>query len=189
MDHEGAKWVARYRKGDRNRSRSFSRKGDAERFDVETSRRREPGALGSLDGGRETVDDFVTQTWAPTHGMTLAPKTRKHYALLRDHHIAPTLGSLQLRASQLREPASPRRPQRDLSRRQLGHDARLTLTRYCHVIDELEDQPQIRAEQAIREARSRLVPSPFPRPTRRRAPSRPRTQRSPAKAGLLPRWS
>jgi integrase len=46
--------------------------------------------------------------------------------------------------------------------RQLGHDARLTLSRYGHVIDELEDQPQISAEQAIREARSRLVPSPFP---------------------------
>ncbi|HMJ33154.1 MAG TPA: tyrosine-type recombinase/integrase [Baekduia sp.] len=29
--------------------------------------------------------------------------------------------------------------------RQLGHDARLTLMRYRHVIDELEDQPQIPA--------------------------------------------
>jgi integrase len=46
--------------------------------------------------------------------------------------------------------------------RQLGHDARLTLTRYGHVIDEFEDQPQIPAEQAIREARSQLVPSQFP---------------------------
>ncbi|MCW3000849.1 MAG: site-specific integrase [Conexibacter sp.] len=46
--------------------------------------------------------------------------------------------------------------------RQLGHDARLTLSRYGHVIDELEEQPQIPAEQAIREARSHLVPSPFP---------------------------
>jgi hypothetical protein len=46
--------------------------------------------------------------------------------------------------------------------RQLGHDARLTLTRYGHVIDKLKDQPQIPAEQAIREARSQLVPSPFP---------------------------
>jgi hypothetical protein len=44
------------------------------------------------------LDDFVTKTWAPTHGVTLAPKTRKHYALLYDHHIAPTLGLLQLRA-------------------------------------------------------------------------------------------
>jgi integrase len=37
--------------------------------------------------------------------------------------------------------------------RQLGHDARLTLTRYGHVIDELEDTPQIEAETAIANAR------------------------------------
>jgi len=36
--------------------------------------------------------------------------------------------------------------------RQLGHDARLTLTRYGHVIDELEDQPRIEAETAIASA-------------------------------------
>jgi integrase len=98
VHRKGARWVVRYREGDRNRSRSFGRKGDAERFDVEVSRRRELGVLGSLEGGRETLDDFVTQTWAPTHGVTLAPKTRKHYALLYDNHIAPSLGSLQLRA-------------------------------------------------------------------------------------------
>ncbi|MGZ4268799.1 MAG: site-specific integrase, partial [Solirubrobacteraceae bacterium] len=47
--------------------------------------------------------------------------------------------------------------------RQLGHDARLTLTRYGHVIDELEDQPRIDAEEAIRQARvPRRVPSQFP---------------------------
>jgi integrase len=43
--------------------------------------------------------------------------------------------------------------------RQLGHDARLTLTRYGHVIDELEDQPRAAAEEVIRAAR---VPSEFP---------------------------
>jgi integrase len=37
--------------------------------------------------------------------------------------------------------------------RQLGHDARLTLTRYGHVIDELEDAPRIEAEAAIAKAR------------------------------------
>jgi integrase len=37
--------------------------------------------------------------------------------------------------------------------RQLGHDARLTLTRYGHVIDELDDRPRIEAEAAIAEAR------------------------------------
>jgi hypothetical protein len=38
--------------------------------------------------------------------------------------------------------------------RQLGHDARLTLTRYGHVIDELEDMPRIEAEAAIANART-----------------------------------
>jgi integrase len=37
--------------------------------------------------------------------------------------------------------------------RQLGHDARLTSTRYGHVIDELEDRPRIEAEAAIADAR------------------------------------
>ena len=37
--------------------------------------------------------------------------------------------------------------------RQLGHDTRLTLTRYGHVIDELEDTPRIEAEVAIANAR------------------------------------
>ena len=47
----------------------------------------------------------------------------------------------------------------NLRRPQLGHDARLTLTRYGHVIDELEDTPRIEAEVAIAEARRRLGPS------------------------------
>ncbi len=43
--------------------------------------------------------------------------------------------------------------------RQLGHDARLTLTTYGHVIDELDDEPRVPAEDAIRAAReSSCVP-------------------------------
>jgi integrase len=38
--------------------------------------------------------------------------------------------------------------------RQLGHGAQLTLGTYGHVIDELEDQPRIPAEDAIRAARA-----------------------------------
>ena len=37
--------------------------------------------------------------------------------------------------------------------RQLGHDARLTLGTYGHVIDELDGAPQVGAEDAIRVAR------------------------------------
>jgi integrase len=40
--------------------------------------------------------------------------------------------------------------------RQLGHGAELTLRTYGHVIEELEDSPQLPAEDAIRQARERV---------------------------------
>lgn len=44
--------------------------------------------------------------------------------------------------------------------RQLGHDARLTLGSYGHVIDELDGTPQVEAEAAIAAARQELQPAP-----------------------------
>jgi integrase len=37
--------------------------------------------------------------------------------------------------------------------RQMGHDAKLTLSTYGHVVEELEDAPRVPAEDAIRAAR------------------------------------
>jgi len=97
VHRKGAKWVVRYREGDRNRSRTFDKRRDADRFDAEVTRRRQLGELAVLDAGRESLDDFVTKTWAPTYAITLAPKTRQHYANLYDFHISPVLGGLSLR--------------------------------------------------------------------------------------------
>jgi hypothetical protein len=41
--------------------------------------------------------------------------------------------------------------------RQLGHGAQLTLGTYGHVIDELDDSPNVSAEDAIRAARAERV--------------------------------
>ena len=43
--------------------------------------------------------------------------------------------------------------------RQLGHGAELTMRTYGHVIDidELEDRPQLPAEEAIQEARQQIT--------------------------------
>jgi integrase len=46
--------------------------------------------------------------------------------------------------------------------RQLGHDARLTLTRYGHVLDELAGSRHIDPEAAIRAARDARVPAEYP---------------------------
>jgi len=40
--------------------------------------------------------------------------------------------------------------------RQLGHGAELTLRTYGHVIEELEDSPQLPAEEAIKQARETM---------------------------------
>jgi integrase len=44
--------------------------------------------------------------------------------------------------------------------RQLGHDARLTLSTYGHVMDEFEDAPRLEAGVAIADARSAIGHQP-----------------------------
>ena len=87
----------RYRdEAQRNRSRSFDRKGDADQFDAEITRRRQLGVLSSIDSSRETLDRFVIETWAPSAAVTVSAKTRQHYSSLYDFHIAPYLGEVPL---------------------------------------------------------------------------------------------
>jgi integrase len=92
-------WRVRWREGGRGsraRTRTFERKADAVAYEDELRRRRRLGELGLLPGSQETLDEYVCQTWAQTHAVTLAPKTAKHYAGLYDLHIAPHLGHHKL---------------------------------------------------------------------------------------------
>lgn len=92
-------WRVRWREGGRGaraRTRTFVRKGDATAFEDELRRRRRLGDLGLLDGCQETLDEYVSATWAQTHAVTLSPNTAAQYAGLYDLHIAPYLGALRL---------------------------------------------------------------------------------------------
>ena len=94
-----ASWQVRWRdggRGSRSRKRTFDRKGDAVAFEDELRRRRRLGDLAGFAGAQESLNTFVTETWAKTHAVTLAPKTAKHYASLYDLHIEPYLGELKL---------------------------------------------------------------------------------------------
>ena len=57
------KWEVRWRENGRNRSKSFTLKSDAARFEVEMRRARELDRPLDLDGGRETLADFVAVYW------------------------------------------------------------------------------------------------------------------------------
>jgi len=90
-------WRVRWRQHGQNRARTFSTRRDAADFDAEVRRQRRAGGLAALDAGTESLGEYVTGTWAATHAVTLAPKTRLHYASLYDHHLRPFLGSTALR--------------------------------------------------------------------------------------------
>jgi integrase len=90
-------WRVRWRQHGRNRARTFSTRRDAADFDAEVRRQRRAGDLAALDAGTESLGEYVTGAWATTHAVTLAPKTRLHYASLYDHHLRPFLGSVALR--------------------------------------------------------------------------------------------
>jgi integrase len=81
----------------KNRSKSFRRKRDAERFDLKWKDAKQTGGLATLDGGRETLDDYVEHVWVPVHVAPLAPKTQALYAGLYDGHLSPWLGGYPLR--------------------------------------------------------------------------------------------
>lgn len=91
-------WRVRWREGQRWRSRTFDRKRDAEVFDRERKRAAQLGTLADLDRGQQTLDQYVRETWAPTFGVLLAPKTMRLYDGLYGHHLSPTLGGLPLRS-------------------------------------------------------------------------------------------
>jgi len=90
-------WRVRWRQHGRNRARTFSTRRDAADFDAEVRRQRRAGSLTALDAGTESLGQYVTGAWATNHAVTLAPKTRLHYASLYDHHLRPFLGSVALR--------------------------------------------------------------------------------------------
>src|SRR5438105_12711673 len=87
-------WRVRWRQHGRNRARTFSTRRDAADFDADVRRQRRAGSLAALDAGTESLGQYVTGAWTTTHAVTLAPKTRLHYASLYDHHLRPFLGSV-----------------------------------------------------------------------------------------------
>jgi len=97
VQKRGKAWRVRWQEGDRMRSRTFDRKRDAQLFDGEIRRQRRLGSLSALDAGTETLDTYVTQTWAPAHMASLATRTRRVYTNLYDVHISPGLGTVALR--------------------------------------------------------------------------------------------
>jgi len=92
-------YEVRWREGGRRLSRTFDRKGDAQAFDLDVRRRKQPGALGpSVIQSRQTLAEFVEQDWWPHHAIpNLAPDTRRRYLEVWGKHLLPRIGGYELR--------------------------------------------------------------------------------------------
>jgi integrase len=87
-------YEVRWREGTRQRSRSFDRKLDAERFDSEARRISQLGGVVPSRLGGVMLGAFAEEWFQRKRG--LAPKTRREYAAQFDRHIDPYLGHIPL---------------------------------------------------------------------------------------------
>jgi len=91
-----ASWVARYRAPDgRERSRSFPRKVDAERYVHDVEARRGRGAWTDPALARVQLDVCAWE-WLEAARPTLKPKTAASYESLLRSRVLPTLGRVRL---------------------------------------------------------------------------------------------
>ncbi|MGZ4180686.1 MAG: hypothetical protein ACXVUL_08380 [Solirubrobacteraceae bacterium] len=91
-------YEVRWRDG-RNRSRTFSLRKDADAWDREVSRRRQLGSLALqqlTSRGGPTLGEWISERWAPEHGVTLEQSTRERYANAYAVHIGPWLDEVPL---------------------------------------------------------------------------------------------
>jgi integrase len=82
----------------RLRSRTFSRRDDAETWEAKIKLAKRQGELAQLDAGRQSLEDFIEDWWRLHAEPNLSPLTRRGYERLRDRHVLPRLGQVQLRA-------------------------------------------------------------------------------------------
>lgn len=92
-------YEVRYREGGRERSRTFTRKGDAEVFEADVKRRRQLGPIAAgVIMSRITVAEFMEQEWWPRYAIpNLKESTRRRYLEVWGHDLLPRIGGYQLR--------------------------------------------------------------------------------------------
>ena len=96
-----SKWEARYLdEAGKHRSKLFDRKRDAVIFDGKIKERKALGELALLNAGKETLDQYVTESYWPAT-VRFAAKTREENRRTYRLHIEPGLGGWPLRSIKL----------------------------------------------------------------------------------------
>jgi integrase len=95
----GKDWKVRWKENGHDRQRQFTRKGDAEKFDLEIKRRKQLGplAVAALTDRGPTLGEYITEHWLPEHGVNLELATLERYASVYELHISPTFDKTPIR--------------------------------------------------------------------------------------------
>ena len=81
----------------RLRSRTFTRKRDAETWEAKVKLAKRQGELAALDAGKQTLEEFAAEWWKLYATPNLAPKTLELYQSFCDRLLYPHLGHVSLR--------------------------------------------------------------------------------------------
>src|SRR4051795_6247609 len=92
---ENGKYEVRWRQGGRRYSRTFDRRRDADRFDVELRRRLQLGAVG-MPEQEITLSEFVEEWWRVHVIANLATATHESYRRTWAKHLLPRLGGYRV---------------------------------------------------------------------------------------------
>jgi integrase len=92
---DNGKYEVRWRQAGRRHSRTFDRKRDAERFDVELRRPLQLGSVG-MPEQQVTLGEFVEDWWRVHVIPNLALKTRRSYRHTWAKHLLPYLGGYRV---------------------------------------------------------------------------------------------
>jgi integrase len=91
------KWEVRWRENGKHRSKSFTRKADAERLAARVRSVRELGGGLDFDRGKETVAEFIERWWRDYALVELQPNSREGYARVWEKHLRLRVGGYRLR--------------------------------------------------------------------------------------------
>jgi hypothetical protein len=158
------RWQVKYRIGDRQRSCTFDRKGDAETFDAEIRRRKQLGRPSppSSTAPRSPSTATCGAPWR-AHSTTLAAPSRAKYAWALEKHLSELLN----------EPLVAIDVARLAEHQRLLLDRGATPTTVREVFVSLSGILQTAVEQGQLPANAARCARSRPTPARRCVPSRP----------------
>src|SRR5436190_17895877 len=95
VQKRGSRYLVRWQEGDRHRGKMFTRKADAQAWELEKRREAEMGAFAPSSPSRRTLNDFLDE-WFASESVAWSAATRLQRRHSLDRWVRPYVGQLRL---------------------------------------------------------------------------------------------